>query len=184
MTDKNINKIKSFGFEIIDYCDELDPNNTLFVTGCCARKLDVPRAKVRDLYLSPRCQTFVKNIKDYKHTGIISEKYGLVFLDQEVDNYNFGPADLKANPHLVPKLQEQLRTQIKNEGVDNLVIFGPPLMTVGFMNLLSKVECNKFLCYGTNRLTKESINVIESKTNKTKKKVEEPQVSFTKFELF
>ena len=151
MTDKNINKIKSFGFEIIDYCDELDPNNTLFVTGCCARKLDVPRAKVKDLYLSPRCQTFVKNIKDYKHTGIISEKYGLVFLDQEVDN---------------------------------LVIFGPPLMTVGFMNLLSKVECNKFLCYGTNRLTRESINVIESKTNKTKKKVEEPQVSFTKFELF
>ena len=129
----------------------------------------MPRAKVKDLYLSPRCQTFVKNIKDYKHTGIISEKYGLVFLDQEVDNYNFGPADLKANPHLVPKLQEQLRTQIKNEGVDNLVIFGPPLMTVGFMNLLSKVECNKFLCYGTNRLTRESINIIESKTNKTKK---------------
>ena len=77
MTDKNLNKIKSFGFEIIEYCDHLDKNDTLFVTGCCAKKLDVPKAKVRDLYLSPRCQTFVKNISEYPHTGIISEKYGL-----------------------------------------------------------------------------------------------------------
>lgn len=182
MTDKNINKIKSFGFEIIDYCDHLSPDETLFVTGCCATKLDKPRAKVRDLYLSPRCQTFVKNISSYPHTGIISEKYGLVFLDQEVDNYNFGPADLKANPHLIPKLQEQLRCQVRDQEVKNLVIFGPPLMTVGFMNLLSKVECNKFLCFGTNRLSKDSI--IQKETIKTKNIAKEPETSFVKFELF
>lgn len=181
MTDKNLNKIKSFGFEIIEYCDHLDKNDTLFVTGCCAKKLDVPKAKVRDLYLSPRCQTFVKNISEYPHTGIISEKYGLVFLDQEVENYNFGPADLKANPHLIPKLQEQLKNQIKDTNVKNLVIFGPPLMTVGFMNLLSHVQCNKYLCFGTNRLSK---NFIPTLKITKKKKEEESKTSFAKFDLF
>ena len=157
MTDKNLDRIAKLGFTILDQWDDLDSDNTLFVTGCCAKKCDAPKAKVKDLYLSPRCQSFMRNMSEY-NSGIISELYGLVRLDQEVDNYNFGPNDLKANPELIPKLQEKLRNQIKETGVQNLVIFGPPLMTMGFMNLLSKVECNKYLCFGTNRTKKQPIN--------------------------
>ena len=171
MTDKNLSRISDLGFTILDYCDSVNKDETLYVTGCCAKKSDAPKSKVRDLYLSPRCQSFMKNIEGY-NAGIISEKYGLVRLDHEVDNYDFGPNDLKANPELIPLLQEKLKTQIKETGVKNLIIFGPPLMTMGFMNLLSKVECNKYLCFGTNRLTKES--VIVSKPSKSSKKAKEP----------
>lgn len=151
MTDKNLDRIAKLGFTILDYWDDVDKDKTLFVTGCCAKKIDAPKAKVRDLYLSPRCTSFFRNMSGY-NSGIISEKYGLVRLDQELDNYNFGPKDLKEHPELIPPLQEQLKNQIKETGVENLVIFGPPLMTMGFMNLLRKVECNKYLCFGTNRI--------------------------------
>lgn len=170
MTDKNLQRIANLGFTILDYWDDLPSDDTLYVTGCCAVKADVPKAKVKDLYLSNRCQSFFRNMYDYR-SGIISEKYGLVWLDQEIDNYNFGPNDLKASPELIPQLQEQLRQQIKDTGVSNLVIFGPPLMTMGFMNLLSKVECNKYLCFGTNR-TKKSIKNISEPTEETLVKVE------------
>lgn len=174
MTDKNLKRIEKLGFTIIDYWDDLPTDATLYVTGCCAVKADVPKAKVKDLYLSSRCQSFFRNMKNY-NSGIISEKYGLVRLDQEVENYNFGPNDLKASPELIPKLQEKLRQQIKETGVENLIIFGPPLMTMGFMNLLSKVECNKYLCYGTNR-TKYAVANTQNNPS--------PTESFCKVELF
>ena len=131
-------KIKDFGFEIIDSCKDLDKDNTLFVTYCCAQKCDKQRAKVKDM---------------------ISEKYGLVLLNQEIDNYDFGPKDL--TEPIKEELRQRLRDQIKLHGKDNLVLFGAPLMSMGFMNLLSKVECNKYLCYGTNRLKE----VPENKNN-------------------
>ena len=149
MDKKYIDKIEGFGFKIIDSCKDLWKDDTLYVTYCCAEKCKESKAKVRDLYLSPRCQTFFKNIKGYD-AGIISEKYGLVFLDQELDNYDFGPKDL--TEEIKENLKELLRKQIKDHGKKNLVLFGAPLMSMGFMNLLSKVECNKYLCYGTNRL--------------------------------
>lgn len=149
MNQKYINKINNFGFKIIDTCKDLPKENTLYVTYCCAEKCKEPKAKVKDLYLSVRCKTFFKNIEGYD-AGIISEKYGLVFLDQELDNYDFGPKDL--TEEIKENLKELLRKQIKEHGKDNLVLFGAPLMSMGFMNLLSKVECNKYLCYGTNRL--------------------------------
>lgn len=151
-------KIKDFGFEIIDSCKDLDKDNTLFVTYCCAQKCDKQRAKVKDMYLSVRCKTFFNNIIGYD-AGIISEKYGLVLLDQEIDNYDFGPKDL--TEPIKEELRQRLRDQIKLHGKDNLVLFGAPLMSMGFMNLLSKVECNKYLCYGTNRLKE----VPENKNN-------------------
>ncbi len=164
MNQKYIDKINNFGFQIIDTCKDLDKNNTLYVTYCCAEKCKEAKAKVKDLYLSIRCKTFFKNIQGYD-AGIVSEKYGLVFLDQVLDNYNFGPKDL--TPEIKEELKEKLRIQIKAHGKDNLVLFGAPLMSMGFMNLLSKVECNKYLCYGTNRL-------LDVPTNKIKliKKVE------------
>lgn len=159
MDQKYIDKIENFGFKIIDTCKDLPKDDTLYVTYCCAEKSKQPRAKVRDLYLSVRCKTFFKNIKGYD-AGIISEKYGLVFLDQELDNYDFGPKDLTEEIKI--QLKETLRQQIKNHGKSNLVLFGAPLMSMGFMNLLSKVECNKYLCYGTNRLN----NIAEKKNKK------------------
>ena len=149
MEQKYIDKINGFGFTIIDTCKDLPKEDTLYVTYCCAEKCDSPKAKVRDLYLSTRCKTFFKNIDGYD-AGIISEKYGLVFLDQELENYDFGPKDL--TEEIKETLRETLRNQVKAHGKSNLVLFGAPLMAMGFMNLLSKVECNKYLCYGTNRL--------------------------------
>jgi hypothetical protein len=160
MTDKNLDRIKNLGFEILDRWDTIPEQDTLFVTGCCAKKKDVDRCEVKDLYLSPRCTSFMSRMAKY-NSGIISEKYGLVRLTQVVDNYDFGPKDLKENPHLIPLLQEKLKDQIKETGVKNLVLFGPPLMTMGFMNLLSKVECNKYLCFGTNRVG--NTNIIPNK---------------------
>lgn len=154
MDQKYIDKINNFGFEIIDSCKDLNKDETLYVTYCCAEKCKEAKAKVRDLYLSIRCKTFFKNIQGYD-AGIISEKYGLVFLDQELDNYDFGPKDL--TEEIKEELKETLRQQIKTHGKKNLVLFGAPLMSMGFMNLLSKVECNKYLCYGTNRLTDKPI---------------------------
>lgn len=142
-------KINNFGFTIIDSCKNLNKDETLYVTYCCAEKCKEAKAKVKDLYLSVRCKTFFKNIEGYD-AGIISEKYGLVFLDQELDNYDFGPKDL--TEEIKEELKETLRQQIKAHGKKNLVLFGAPLMSMGFMNLLSKVECDKYLCYGTNRL--------------------------------
>lgn len=152
-------KIEGFGFKIIDTCKELPKDDTLYVTYCCAEKCKEPKAKVRDLYLSIRCKTFFKNIEGYD-AGIISEKYGLVFLDQVLDNYDFGPKDL--TEQIKEELKETLRKQIKDHNKSNLVLFGAPLMSMGFMNLLSKVECNKYLCYGTNRLG-DIPNKIEKK---------------------
>lgn len=142
-------KIKNYGFEIIDTCKDLPKDDTLYVTYCCAEKCKEPKAKVKDLYQSVRCKTFFKNIVGYD-AGIISEKYGLVFLDDEVDNYDFGPKDL--TEEIKEELRERLKNQIRNHNKSNLVLFGAPLMSMGFMNLLSKVECKKYLCYGTNRL--------------------------------
>ena len=169
MDQKYIDKIESFGFKIIDTCKDLLKDDTLYVTYCCAQKCKESKAKVRDLYLSVRCKTFFKNIKDYD-AGIISEKYGLVFLDQEVDNYDFGPKDLTEK--IKEELKEKLKEQIKNHGKKNLVLFGAPLMSMGFMNLLSKVECNKYLCYGTNRLNEvnKKENIIQ-KINLSNKKL-------------
>ena len=90
-----------------------------------------------------------------------------MFLDDEVDNYDFGPKDL--TEEIKEDLKEKLKNQIKNHNKSNLVLFGAPLMSMGFMNLLSRVECKKYLCYGTNRLNdipKQKSEVIQIKNKK------------------
>ena len=49
-------------------------------------------------------------------------------------------------------LRNKLKEQIKLHNKKNLVLFGPPMMARGFISLLNKVECNKYLCFGVNRL--------------------------------
>ncbi|MHA1869038.1 MAG: DUF6884 domain-containing protein [Candidatus Heimdallarchaeaceae archaeon] len=98
--------------------------NIIYVTYCSGKKYDIKYGKPKELYNSRRIQTFIKVCELMKQRyGILSGKYGLVFDNEIIKNYDVYIGDL--NNEKLLELANITEKKLKEKKIGKVIFYEP-----------------------------------------------------------
>lgn len=108
----------------------------LWVTRCSKTKSGVDRGTPKELYVSPVNRHFYRRMeKQGLRYGVLSDKYGLHFDDEELPYYDVHPSDL--SQHDKERLGQIIRDKALRQGFTQVIFYSPsPLMSVPYFEML------------------------------------------------
>jgi len=128
----------------ISYTDPQDaPGDALWVTRCSKTKLcQLGKSIPKYFYVSVQNLRFYASMESYgQHYGILSDKYGIHFDDEELEFYDIHPSELTAADK--QKLGEIIRKKCLERGWTKLIFWNSsPIMSKPYFEILaaSKLE--------------------------------------------
>lgn len=109
---------KNYG---IKYLDTI-PLKALWVTHCSKTKTGKTKSVPKEFYVSPRCLLFYTTMEKYNFPyGIISDKYGIHFYDEELEWYDIHPSKLSIKQKMV--LGKIIKEKLSNRKYENMVYY-------------------------------------------------------------
>ena len=124
-----------WGIEGLENADSL-PEAVLWATRCSKTKNGVHHGTPRELYVSPINKYFYRCMEEQGlRYGVLSDKYGLHFDDEELPYYDVHPSDL--SQHDKERLGQIIQDKALRQGLTQVVFYSPsPLMSVPYFEML------------------------------------------------
>lgn len=117
--------------------DSLCLSKTLFLVRCCGVKSKIEKGLSKDIYISNINQNFYKQMENNNYDyATISDKYGIVYPNDLIENYDLHPSKLTEQEklNLVNKIKDQLRDKY-----DTLIFYNfSPLMSIFYLKILKQ----------------------------------------------
>lgn len=110
--------------------------NCLWTISCSLRKSNLKKTIPEKLYISKINQFFYRYMKKYKLPyATLSDKYGLIFSNEKVENYDLHPSNLTNKDFI--NLGKQLQEKFKSINFSTIIFYGKaPLMNVPYFKML------------------------------------------------
>ena len=108
----------------------------LWVTRCSKTKNGVASGTPKELYVSPVNKYFYRCMeRQGLRYGVLSDKYGLHFDNEELPYYDVHPSDL--SQHDKERLGQLVRDKTLAQGFTQIIFYNPsPLMSVPYFEIL------------------------------------------------
>lgn len=108
-----------------------------FCSSCSKTKSGREHAIPKDFYVSSRLLRFYRWCEYYNQPyGILSDKYGVRWMDEESEYYDIHPSSLSDRDFKV--LGDRIRVKCKKRGVKTLIFYNnSPLMSRPYFKMLS-----------------------------------------------
>jgi len=129
--------IKSFyNIEHVTSIQKYNPSDTIFLTRCSSAKSGKVRGTPSQMYWGAINKKFYRMLDKFElYYGVCSDFLGVVFKDEEFDNYDVHPADITDEDKR--KLGEIISTKIKEKGFKNAYFFNTsPLLSRPYFEML------------------------------------------------
>jgi hypothetical protein len=142
--------LKRWGIKSLENADGW-PEAVLWTTRCSKTKNGVRRGLPKDLYVSSVNKYFYVYMEERGlRYGVLSDKYGLHFDDEELLYYDIHPSEL--NQHEKKQLGQIIRHKALARGFTQIAFYSPsPLMSVPYFEMLHHSGLGLF--YATNLKT-------------------------------
>lgn len=132
-------------FDYITTAIDVDLNNSLFVTHCCANKNPLlTKGKAEDIYIGNRNKIFYNAVKARKvNYCTLSDKYGLIFPNDILETYNVAPTDLTSEE--LTALKEKVKMQLPKE-IKHIIYYSTsPKMAMFYLKMFKDIPIDKKL---------------------------------------
>ena len=138
-------KIKNdFGIIAINTSEELthiiNAQNTIITTRCSKTKTGKNRAIPKHFYVSDLNIKFydAMDSNDYYY-GILSDKYGIHFKDEELDYYDIHPSSLTSERKI--ELGEMIKEKVIARGYESLIFYNTsPIFSKPYFDMLKILD--------------------------------------------
>lgn len=124
----------------IEYLDNLnsiyDKKNSLFITGCSAKKSGKSKGTPSEMYWGTKNLNFYKKMDQYKlDYGICSDYLAIVFKDEEFENYDVHPSDI--NDQIKQELGLKIKEKVSKKKIKKLLFYNSsPLQSRPYFEML------------------------------------------------
>jgi len=130
MLDKN-------NIEYISHFNMIPNNNEcIYTTRCSQKKSDRDKGKSKDIYISNLNKNFYNKMERYNlEYATISDKYGLIFSNEIISNYDLSPSNLDEKDK--KRLGENIRKKVLKENYNSILFYNTsPLMSKPYFEIL------------------------------------------------
>ncbi len=130
-----VNLEKIWGIRVLSQGHTL-PEHVLWVTRCSKTKSGITRGTPKEMYVSAINRYFYRHLERWgKRYGVLSDRYGLHFDNEELPWYDVHPSQLSQEDKR--RLGQIIRDRAMREGFRTIVFYAPaPLMSVPYFEML------------------------------------------------